>query len=70
MRDRYRQDQREAITSVFSTYNPSAMLVFDVDFGHTDPQLVLPYGGIVTIDGPSRSITADYRAGPLGDRLA
>ena len=26
-------------------YNPDAMVVFDVDIGHTDPQWVLPYGG-------------------------
>ena len=70
VRDGYRQDQQEAIASVFATYSPSAMLVFDVDFGHTDPQLVLPHGGRVTIDGPAGSITADYRAGPVGDRGA
>ena len=32
----------------------------DVDFGHTDPQWVLPYGGLLTIDGPARRITAHY----------
>jgi muramoyltetrapeptide carboxypeptidase LdcA involved in peptidoglycan recycling len=34
------------------------MIVFDVDFGHTDPQWVLPYGGELTIDGPGRRIVA------------
>jgi muramoyltetrapeptide carboxypeptidase LdcA involved in peptidoglycan recycling len=36
------------------------MAVFDVDFGHTDPQWVLPYGGTVTVDGPARRIVANY----------
>ena len=30
------------------------------DFGHTDPQYVLPYGGTMTIDGPARRLTAHY----------
>ena len=36
------------------------MVVFDVDFGHTDPQLVIPYGGRVRVDGPARRITVTY----------
>jgi muramoyltetrapeptide carboxypeptidase LdcA involved in peptidoglycan recycling len=59
-RERYRAEQREAILRVFDRYNPSAMLVFNVDFGHTDPQWVLPYGGTVTVDGPAHRITAHY----------
>ena len=40
--------------------NPGAMVVFNVGFGHTDPQWVLPYGGLMTADGPARRITAHY----------
>ena len=36
------------------------MIVFNVDFGHTDPQWVLPYGGTMTVDGPARTIIASY----------
>lgn len=57
-RQRYRDDQRDAIVDVFARYNPDAVLVFGVDLGHTDPQWVLPYGGEVTVDGPARRITA------------
>jgi muramoyltetrapeptide carboxypeptidase LdcA involved in peptidoglycan recycling len=64
-RARYRDGQRAAVLRAFSTYHPDAMLVFDVDLGHTDPQWVVPYGGAVTVDGPARSITAHYRAGPV-----
>ncbi len=59
-RRRYRDEQRAAILRAFARYNPAAMIVFGVDFGHTDPQYVLPYGGTVTVDGPARRITADY----------
>jgi muramoyltetrapeptide carboxypeptidase LdcA involved in peptidoglycan recycling len=56
----YRADQRAAVLRAFERYNPAAMIVFDVDIGHTDPQWVLPYGGTLTVDGPKRSITARY----------
>jgi len=65
-RDRYRAEQQAAVIRAFQDYHPEVMLVFDVDFGHTDPQWVLPYGGTVTVDGPARTITAHYRSGPAG----
>jgi len=45
---------------VFEAYNPEAMIVFNVDFGHTDPQWVLPYGGTMTVNGLAGTITASY----------
>jgi muramoyltetrapeptide carboxypeptidase LdcA involved in peptidoglycan recycling len=59
-REQFRAGQRDAILRAFAAYNPAAMLVFNVDLGHTDPQWVLPYGGTLTIDGPARTITASY----------
>jgi muramoyltetrapeptide carboxypeptidase LdcA involved in peptidoglycan recycling len=59
-RQQYRDDQRAAVLRVFTDYNPDAMIVFDVDFGHTDPQWVLPYGGEMTVDGPARRVLAHY----------
>lgn len=59
-RQRYRDDQREAVLRALAAYHPTAMAVFNVDFGHTDPQYVLPYGGSLTVDGPARRITAHY----------
>jgi muramoyltetrapeptide carboxypeptidase LdcA involved in peptidoglycan recycling len=59
-RVKYRADQRAAVLRAFATYNPEAMIVFDVDIGHTDPQWVLPYGGTMTVDGPGRRIIAHY----------
>ncbi|MFG3548749.1 S66 peptidase family protein [Streptomyces sp. NPDC047725] len=57
---RYAAEQREAVLRAMRTYAPDATIVFDVDFGHTDPQLVVPYGGTVRVDGPARRITVTY----------
>jgi muramoyltetrapeptide carboxypeptidase LdcA involved in peptidoglycan recycling len=58
--DRYAADQREAVLQAMRVYAPHTTIVFDVDFGHTDPQLVIPYGGFVRVDGPARRITVTY----------
>jgi muramoyltetrapeptide carboxypeptidase LdcA involved in peptidoglycan recycling len=59
-RARFRDEQREAVLRAVADYNPGAMVVFNVDLGHTDPQWVLPYGGRLTVDGPARKIVAHY----------
>jgi muramoyltetrapeptide carboxypeptidase LdcA involved in peptidoglycan recycling len=56
----FRAAQREAVLRALAEYAPETMAVFDVDFGHTDPQLVLPYGGRIRVDGPARRITVTY----------
>ncbi|HWG27091.1 S66 peptidase family protein [Actinospica sp.] len=57
---RYRGDQRTAVERAFDEYNPGALLVFDLEIGHTEPQVVLPYGGLIRVDGPARRITVTY----------
>ncbi|MEU3494573.1 S66 peptidase family protein [Kitasatospora cineracea] len=59
-RARYRADQRAAVLRALDAYAPGTMAVFDVDLGHTEPQLVIPYGGSVRVDGPARRITVTY----------
>jgi muramoyltetrapeptide carboxypeptidase LdcA involved in peptidoglycan recycling len=56
----YRAAQRAAVQRAFDAYNPAATLVFDLEIGHTEPQVVLPYGGRVRVDGPGRRITVWY----------
>ncbi|WP_329569852.1 S66 family peptidase [Kitasatospora sp. NBC_01266] len=56
----YRQGQREAVLRALKEYAPETMAVFDVDFGHTDPQLIVPCGGRIRVDGPERRITVWY----------
>jgi muramoyltetrapeptide carboxypeptidase LdcA involved in peptidoglycan recycling len=59
-RNEYRANQQSAILRALEMYNPSATAVFGIDFGHTDPQWILPYGGSVTVDGPARRVIAHY----------
>ncbi|MFF7390275.1 S66 peptidase family protein [Streptomyces scabiei] len=56
----YAAGQREAVLRAMRTYAPDATIVFDVDLGHTDPQVVVPYGGVIRVDGPARRITVTY----------
>jgi muramoyltetrapeptide carboxypeptidase LdcA involved in peptidoglycan recycling len=57
---RFRRRQREAVLRALREYAPDTMAVFDVDFGHTDPQLVIPVGGRIQVDGPARHIVVTY----------
>ncbi len=57
---RYAAEQREAVLRAMRAYAPDTPIVLDVDFGHTDPQLVIPYGGVVRVDGLARRITVTY----------
>jgi muramoyltetrapeptide carboxypeptidase LdcA involved in peptidoglycan recycling len=56
----YRRNQREAVLRALDEYAPDTMAVLDVDFGHTDPQLVIPYGGQIRVDGAARCIAVRY----------
>ena len=56
----FAKEQREAVLRALAAYNPGALTVFDVDFGHTDPQVVIPAGGWIRADGPARRITVRY----------
>lgn len=58
--DRFRAEQREAVLRALDEYAPRTPAVLGVDFGHTDPQLVIPYGGTVHVDGETRTLTAVY----------
>ncbi|MCZ4514244.1 LD-carboxypeptidase [Streptomyces sp. ActVer] len=57
---RYAAEQREAVLRAMEAYAPGATVVLDVDLGHTDPQIVIPYGGVIRVDGPARRITVTY----------
>jgi muramoyltetrapeptide carboxypeptidase LdcA involved in peptidoglycan recycling len=56
----YVEAQYAAAARALAEYNPSALLVTGLDIGHTDPQLVLPYGGNVSIVPDERRITVTY----------
>ncbi|WP_327416445.1 S66 peptidase family protein [Streptomyces sp. NBC_01233] len=56
----FRQAQREAVLRALAEYAPQAVAVFDVDLGHTDPQVVIPCGGRIRVDGPERRVFVTY----------
>lgn len=56
VRTQYRADQREAILAQVRRYSPGATVVFDVDFGHTDPHAPIPVGAETVVDATERRI--------------
>ena len=40
-----------------------AAVIFNLDFGHTDPQILVPSGSFATIDVENREIYFDYSRG-------
>ncbi|ASW53663.1 S66 peptidase family protein [Plantactinospora sp. KBS50] len=56
----YAQAQRAAVCRALAEYAPDAVVVFDLDIGHTDPQQILPYGGTVRVDAVERRIAVRY----------
>ncbi len=59
-RTRFAADQKASILRALEEYNPGVPTVFGLDFGHTDPQIVMPYGGLMTVDGVSCTVTVTY----------
>ena len=59
-RKNYRREQRAAMLETFRLFNPSAPVVQNLDFGHTDPQVPLPNGGRVQLDARRRRIILTY----------
>ncbi len=56
----YRQAQRDAIVQAVRAYNQHIPIVLNLDFGHTDPQLVVPSGGLARIEAASREVFFTY----------
>lgn len=60
---RYTDEQREELPKVIRRIvaeefgRPDLPIVMDLDFGHTDPQMVLPNGGRIVVDPATRTIT-------------
>jgi len=55
-----RAEQRDVAITTVHDYNPEAVVVVGVPFGHTRPQWILPHGGFVTVDGAAQRLWADY----------
>ena len=56
----YRRAQREAVLRVVREYNTTIPVVQNLDFGHTDPQIVLPMGRTARVDTGRKKIVLTY----------
>jgi muramoyltetrapeptide carboxypeptidase LdcA involved in peptidoglycan recycling len=56
-----RDEQRDTALAVVGDYNPDAVVVVGPPFGHIRPQWIVPYGGLMTVDGSAKRLFADYR---------
>lgn len=59
-RARLRDAQRDAVVEEVERYHPEAVVCVGVPFGHTRPQWIVPYGGLMTLDGTTRTVEATY----------
>lgn len=56
----YRKNQREKIIKVVRQYNLTVPIIQNMDFGHTDPQICLPYGKKLRILSSEKKIFAEF----------
>lgn len=57
---KYSEEQRNTVLKVVREYNKEIPVIQNLDFGHTDPQVVLPSGGKVRIDSKQKRIFLHY----------
>ena len=56
----FRAAQRDAVLSAVRAYNPTIPVVQNLDFGHTDPQVIVPSGQRARVLSSSRRILLTY----------
>lgn len=56
----YKEKQRETILRAVRQYNKTIPVVQNLDFGHTNPQIALPYGGRIRINAKEKKIFATF----------
>lgn len=57
---KYRKEQRDMVLKIVREYNLDIPVIQNLDFGHTDPQAVLPKGGKVQVISSSKKILLTY----------
>ncbi len=56
----YREEQRETIIKMVRNYNQNIPIIQNLDFGHTAPQICMPNGQNIRIDGANKRIFAQF----------
>lgn len=60
MKIKYKENQRKTILDIVRTYNRDIPIVQNMDFGHTAPQICLPFGRKVKIHIDNKKIFAHF----------
>lgn len=55
-REAFIVNQQNAVKNALRDYDSNIPVVFNMNFGHTDPQIIIPNGGMVSIDFTKESI--------------
>lgn len=59
-RNAYVKGQQEAIIESVRSYNKQIPIVQNMNFGHTDPQIPMPYGGRVRIESGEQKVFVSF----------
>jgi len=59
-KDIYRKAQQETILKAVRQYNTKIPIVQNMNFGHTDPQIPMPYGNKVRLESDNKRIFASF----------
>jgi muramoyltetrapeptide carboxypeptidase LdcA involved in peptidoglycan recycling len=59
-KEEYRKQQRQTIFEVVRKYNQSVPVIQNLNFGHTDPQVPMPFGMSVKVDGGNKKIIVTF----------
>lgn len=59
-KNKYKLEQRRAILETVRKYNTVCPIIQNMDFGHTNPQIPLPYGNKIRIDNDNKKIYATF----------
>lgn len=55
-RDAFIVNQRNAVKNALDDYKVALPVIFNMNFGHTDPQIIVPNGGNIRIDCAAKTI--------------
>lgn len=55
-REIYIYNQQNAVKNALKDYGSNIPVVFNMNFGHTDPQMIIPSGGYVSVDCKNQTI--------------
>lgn len=59
-KNKYKESQRRVILDTIRKYNQTCPVIQNMDFGHTSPQIPIPYGREIKIDSKTKKIYAKF----------